>query len=435
MFLSLQIIIIQNFPRFVKKNLQRLKETAISRGKHCLPKIKGAIDMKRKISQILVLVLLVAVFMPSTAAAQERRGPLALTIDAKTAVIMEASSGEIIFEQNATERRAPASVTKVMTMLLVYEAVAQGRIGWDDMVTTSAHAASMGGSQIFLEVGEQQTVRDLTKAVVIASGNDAAVALAESISGSEESFVDLMNKRAEQLGMADTSFKNACGLDAPGHFTTAKDIAIMSRELITRFPEVQEKATIWMDTIIHKTARGESEFGLTNTNKLVRQYTGTTGLKTGSTGDALYCLSATAFRGDMELIAVVMGADTSDIRFGEAKKMLDYGFANFKVVKGELAGTVVGEVPVAKGKNPTATAMVQELISNVTEKGNNSELDAQIILFENVAAPVEIGAVIGEIVYTYEGEEIGRTNLVAEEAVEKAGFGDIIKRSFEIWFR
>ncbi|MCL2752782.1 MAG: D-alanyl-D-alanine carboxypeptidase, partial [Defluviitaleaceae bacterium] len=211
--------------------------------------------MKRKITQILAVVLAVFILTPSTTFANERRAPLALTIDANSAVIMEASSGEIIFEQNATERRAPASVTKVMTMLLIYEAVAQNRISWDDVVTTSEHAAGMGGSQVYLEAGEKQTVRDLTKSVVIASGNDAAVALAEFISGSEESFVDLMNKKAQQLGMTDTSFKNACGLDAAGHFSTAKDIAVMSRELITKYPEVQEKATIWMDTIIHKTAR------------------------------------------------------------------------------------------------------------------------------------------------------------------------------------
>ncbi|MCL2575197.1 MAG: D-alanyl-D-alanine carboxypeptidase [Defluviitaleaceae bacterium] len=391
--------------------------------------------MKRRIIQILSAALIIAMLAPTAAMASDRRGPLALTIDAKAAVIMEASSGEIIFEQNSTDRLAPASVTKVMTMLLIYEAIAQNRISWDDIVTTSEHAASMGGSQIFLEPGEQQTVRDLTKAVVIASGNDAAVALAEFISGSEESFVDLMNKRAQQLGMSDTSFRNACGLDTQGHFTTAKDIAIMSRELITKHPDVTEKATIWMDTITHKTPRGESEFGLTNTNKLVRQYTGTTGLKTGSTGEALYCLSATAVRGDMELIAVIMGANTSDIRFGETKKMLDYGFANFKVVKGELAGTVVGEVPVAKGATPTAAVMVQELISNVTEKGNNSELTAEIIIHDNISAPAPQGTIAGEIIYTYEGEEIGRTSLITEEAIEKAGFTDMTKRIFHIWFR
>jgi len=393
----------------------------------------------KRVVQIIALSLVFMMVAPGMIWAQEadsaRRGPLALTVDAKSAVIMEVSSGEIIFEQNCCERRAPASVTKVMTMLLVYEALAQNRIGWDDMVTTSEHAASMGGSQIYLEPGEKQTVRDLLKAVVIASGNDAAVALAEFVSGSEESFVDLMNKKAQELGMNDTSFRNACGLDAQGHFSTAKDIAIMSRELLVKYPEVREVSTIWMDSIVHRTPRGDSEFGLTNTNKLVRWYDGTTGLKTGSTGEALYCLSATAMRGDMELIAVVMGADSATVRFQEAMKMLDYGFANYKVVKGELAGTVVGEVPVTKGKAPVASAMVQNLISNVTEKGNNTELEAQIMLFESIPAPVAPGTIVGEIVYTYEGEEIGRTALIAEETVEKAGFADMAKRALDAWFK
>ncbi|MCL2854686.1 MAG: D-alanyl-D-alanine carboxypeptidase [Defluviitaleaceae bacterium] len=391
--------------------------------------------MRKGIIKIAAFVLAMVVLTPITAKAEERRAPLALTVDAPSAVIMEASSGEVIFEQNGSQRRSPASVTKVMTTLLVYEAVAQNRISWDDVVTTSEHAASMGGSQIYLEPGEKQTVRDLLKAVVIASGNDAAVALAEFISGSEESFVDLMNKRAQQLGMGDTSFRNACGLDAQGHFTTAKDIAIMSRELITKFPEVREVATIWMDIIIHKTPRGESEFGLTNTNKLVRWYDGTTGLKTGSTGEAKYCLSATAMRGDMELIAVVMGADNATVRFQEAMKMLDYGFANYKVVHGELAGTVVGQVPVAKGAAPNVDAMVQQRISNVTEKGNNTELMAEIVLFDSVQAPVEAGAVVGEIIYTYEGELIGKTALVAEEAVDKASFAQMAGRILAVWFR
>jgi len=371
---------------------------------------------------------------PSAVAAQENKG-LALTIDAKSAVIMEASSGEIIFSQNADERRAPASVTKVMTMLLIYEALEQSRIAWDDIVAVSEHAASMGGSQVYLEVGEQQTVRDLVKSVVIASANDGAVALAEFISGSEESFVDLMNKKARALGMENTSFKNACGLDADGHFTTALDIAIMSRELITKYPTVEEFATTWMDTIIHKTARGEEEFGLTNTNKLVKWYNGTTGLKTGSTGEALYCLSATAKRNDMELIAVVLGSPNPTVRFQEAMKMLDYGYANYKVVKGELPGTVVGMIPVAKGKEAEVAVMVESLISNVTEKGSNTELEGQIHIDETVSAPVEVGTPVGEIVYTYEGVEIGRSALVIEEAVEKAGFGDMAGRVLNIWLK
>ena len=391
--------------------------------------------IKARMIKVTALALIFAILMPFAVYGEERRGPLALTVDAPAAVIMELSSGEVIFNQNGNTRRSPASVTKVMTMLLVFEAVAQGRINWDDMVTTSEHAASMGGSQIYLEPGEKQTVRDLLKAVIISSANDASVALAEFVSGSEESFVDLMNKKAQSLGMVDSSFRNACGLDTQGHFTTAHDIALMSRELLNKYPEVREIATTWMDTIIHKTPRGESEFGLTNTNKLVRWYDGTTGLKTGSTSEALYCLSASAMRGDMELVAVVMGADNSSLRFQEAMKMLDYGFANFKLVKGELAGTVVAEINVTKGKSPTASVMVENTISNVTEKGNNTELEKIMALHDSVAAPVEVGTVVGEIIYTYEGIEIGRTALVAEEAVEKASLGDMARRIFDIWFK
>ncbi|MCL2573780.1 MAG: D-alanyl-D-alanine carboxypeptidase [Defluviitaleaceae bacterium] len=387
-----------------------------------------------KIKRIAAICCAMIFFVPNVAMAQEGKG-LALTIDAKSAVIMEASSGEIIFNQNGDERRAPASVTKVMTMLLIYEAIEQNRIAWDDIVTVSEYAASMGGSQVYLEVGEQQSVRDLLKSVVIASANDGAVALAEFVSGSEESFVDLMNKKARMLGMENTSFRNACGLDADGHFTTAKDIAIMSRELITKYPHVEEFATTWMDSIIHKTNRGEEEFGLTNTNKLVKWYNGTTGLKTGSTGEAMYCLSATAKRGDMELIAVVLGAPNPTTRFQEAMKMLDYGYANYKVVKGELPGTVVGNIPVAKGKEAEVAVMVESLVSDVTEKGSNVELDGQIIINETVAAPVEAGMPVGEIVYTYEGEEIGRSALITEEGVERAGFTDMVGRILYIWFK
>ena len=379
--------------------------------------------------------VLAAVMLMPTAVYAEKPGGLALTIDAKSAVIMEASSGEIIFNQHGDDRLPPASVTKVMTMLLIYEALAQNRISWDDVVSVSDYAASMGGSQVYLEPGEQQTVRDLVKSVVIASANDGAVAMAEHISGSEESFVDLMNKKAHELGMENTSFRNSCGLDADGHFTSAKDIAIMSREIITKYPDVQEFATTWMDSITHKTARGEEEFGLTNTNKLVKWYNGTTGLKTGSTGAALYCLSATASRGDMELIAVVMGAPDPTTRFQEAMKMLDYGYANYKVVKGELPGTVVGNIAVTKGVVPDVAVMVENLVSDVTEKGSNVELEGEVFIDETIQAPVAAGHPVGEIVYTYEGAEIGRSTLVTEEAVEKAGFVDMMARVWGIWFK
>lgn len=356
-----------------------------------------------------------------------------LTVDAQSAIIMEAETGEVLFEQNPDERRAPASVTKIMTILLIYDAVDDGRIKWDDIVTVSEHAASMGGSQIFLEPMEQQSVHDLTKSIVIASANDAAVAMAEFIGGSEESFVDMMNKKAKALGMENTQFKNACGLDAEGHFTSARDIALMSGELITKHPEVTDYTTVWMDTITHKTAKGESEFGLTNTNKLVRFYNGATGLKTGSTSEALYCLSGTAMRDDMHLIAVVMASPSPTVRFQEVMTMLDYGFANFKRVEGDEAGTVLGSIEVAKGKVDLADAAVAETVGKVTAKGNAGEIESEIMLYDNIEAPAEAGMVCGEVIYTYDGEEIGRCDLVLTEDIERAGMGDTVRKLLQLW--
>jgi D-alanyl-D-alanine carboxypeptidase (penicillin-binding protein 5/6) len=340
---------------------------------------------------------------------------------------METKTGKVLFEDNADERLAPASVTKVMTILLVYDALGDGRIRWDDVAAVSPHAASMGGSQIFLEAGERQTVRDLLKSVVIASANDAAVALAEFISGSEESFVDLMNRRARDLGMKNTQFKNACGLDADGHFSSARDIAVMSRELSLKYPNVHEYAKIWMDTITHKTARGESEFGLTNTNKLIKQYDGATGLKTGSTAKALFCLSATAERGGMSAVAVIMAAPTPADRFAETAKMFDYAFANYKTVSGDPAGTIVGSARVIGGRQERVEVALKETFSVVAPKISETGLQKQEIIAD-VAAPALSGASAGEIVYSYDGEGVGRAQLVTVTDVEKATFIDHLRR-------
>jgi len=354
-----------------------------------------------------------------------------LAVDAKAACIMEAESGNILFENKSHDRLAPASVTKVMTILLIYDAIAEGKIGMDDIVTVSEHAATMGGSQVFLEPMEKQSVRDLTKSIVIASANDAAVAMAEFLGGSEDGFVAMMNQKAQALGMANTSFQNACGLDADGHFTSAHDIALMSRELWIKHPEAFEYTTTWMDTITHSTARGDSTFGLTNTNKLVRWYEGATGLKTGSTGKAGYCLSGTAERDGMKLIAVVLGASAPTTRFQEVMKMLDYGFAHFKVVCGDAAGTVVGEIPVAKSKRTSVPVIVQDKVSAVAAKGND-EVTSALSLREDVAAPVAVGDVVGEIVYTYGGQELGRSPVIAAEDAERSTVGDAFMRILEI---
>jgi len=355
------------------------------------------------------------------------------TIDAKASLLMEAETGKVLIENNAHEKLAPASVTKVMTMLLIYEALDQERIKWDDIVTTSTHAASMGGSQIFLEVEEKQSVRDLTKAIVIASANDAAVAMAEFIAGSEEAFVTMMNNKAKALGMDSTNFVNSCGLDAPGHLTSAFDIALMSRELMIKYPEVVKFATIRLDKITHKTARGEEEFGLTNTNRLIRNYPGTTGLKTGSTSEALYCISATAEKEGMELIAVVLGAPDPAIRFDSAMKLLDYGYSNFALIAKEESGTHMGDIKIYKGKVEEVPVVIHEQTNVLVPKGKHIVIDSEVQIKEALDAPVAAGQKAGEVIYTHEGQEVGRSMLVVAEEVAKASPQDIMERMFRRW--
>ncbi len=356
-------------------------------------------------------------------------------IDAKSYILMEASTGKILSENNSEEPLPPASVTKIMTLLLIYDAVDSGKIKWDDMVSVSEHAASMGGSQIFLEPNEQQSVETLTKSIAIASANDAAVTMAEFIGGSEESFVAMMNEKAKALGMKNTTFVNACGLDAEGHKMSAKDIAIMSRELITKYPDVKKYTTTWQDTITHTTSKGESEFGLTNTNKLIKWYKDATGLKTGSTGKALYCLSGTAMRDDMELIAVVMAAPDPKIRFQTTMKLLDYGFANYKIEKGKGAGEIVGQVSVYKGMTDNVDAAVAKPINMVTSKDNKDKLEFKTELNESINAPVKKGDKVGEIIYYTKGSEVARCDLVAGQDIEKANLSKNISRLLKLWMK
>jgi D-alanyl-D-alanine carboxypeptidase (penicillin-binding protein 5/6) len=391
--------------------------------------------MKNRIVKSLCFLLAFSIFSGSagTKAFAEVYQP-ALTIDAGAAILIEPLTGKILFEQNPDERLALASVTKVMTILLIYEAIDQGKIKWDDVVSVSEHAAHMGGSQIFLEPNEKQTVTDLTKSIVIASANDAAVAMAEFVAGSEESFVSLMNKRASELGMQNTCFKNACGLDADGHFSSARDIAIMSRELIMKFPQVYDYSTVWQDTIIHKTNRGEEEFGLTNTNKLLKWYNGATGLKTGSTGKALYCLSGTAERDGLKLISVILASPSPVTRFQEVIKMLDYGFANFKIAEGEAVGTSLGTVKINKGVKEEAEVVVKDIIGTVVEKGSTEVLEPEIVIKSSLDAPVLKGTKAGEVIYTYKGTEIGRSDLITTEDIRKATYIDIMEKLKNVWF-
>jgi D-alanyl-D-alanine carboxypeptidase (penicillin-binding protein 5/6) len=321
-----------------------------------------------------------------------------------------------------------------MTMLLIYEALEQERIKWDDVVTVSAHAASMGGSQIFLEQEERQTVRDLTKSIVIASANDAAVAMAEFIAGSEEAFVTQMNNKAQALGMVNTSFRNACGLDAEGHFTTAHDIALMSRELILRYPTVFDYTKTRLDTIVHKTARGEEEFGLTNTNRLLRSYSGATGLKTGSTSQAMYCISATAEKEGMQLIAVVLAAPDPSIRFDGAMKLLDFGYANFALIAKEETGTPMGEIHVFKGELEKSPIVIKEQVNMLAPKGKHIVLDAEVQIFEPLSAPVAQGTAAGEVIYTWEGSEVGRSQLIVPQDIPRASLTTIVDSLHKRWF-
>ncbi len=384
--------------------------------------------LRKYISFTILFALVFTISKPMNIFAEEQR------VNAKSAVLMEPMTGKVILEQNAHDKLPPASVTKVMTLLLIYDAVAEEKIKWTDMVSVSEHASSMGGSQIFLEPNEQQTVRDLTKSIAIASANDAAVAMAEYIGGSEESFVELMNKKAASIGMKDSHFMNACGLDADDHYTSAYDIALMSRELIVNYPAIFEFTKVWQDSITHKTKRGEEQFGLTNTNKLLKWYDGATGLKTGSTGKALYCLSGTAERNGLQLIGVVMAAPDPKIRFQEVMKMLDYGFANYGITQGEKAGTVVGKIKVYKGDCDEVNVCVKEDVKILIEKGKTGEIESKPQVMESLSAPFEKGTKAGEITYFYNGEEVGKTDLITESGVQKANFADMIKRLMGKWF-
>lgn len=362
---------------------------------------------------------------------QQTSGP---EITSPSAILMEAAGGNIIWEKDADTRRAPASVTKVMTLLLIFDALEEGKIALEDDVQTSEYAASMGGSQVFLEPGETQTVDTLIKCIAVASANDACVAMAEYISGSEEAFVEQMNQRAEGLGMMNTHFVNCNGLDTDGHETTVRDIALMSRELISHYPKIHEYSMIWMDTITHTTRKGTSEFGLTNTNKLIRQYAYATGLKTGSTSNAGFCVSATAEKDGVELIAVIMGADNSKDRFQDAVKLLDYGFGKCTFyVDDEVKN--VAEVPVAGGIQEEVPAhMVGEFCYVDTTGADLGQVRRKAEVKKELQAPVGKGDPAGEMVYYLNGKEIGRQKLVASENVERMRYTDALERTMDRFF-
>ena len=350
-----------------------------------------------------------------------------LGLNAKSAILMEESTGNILYESNPDERLPIASVTKVMTMLLIMEAVDSGKISLDDMVTVSENAMSYGGSTMFLETGEQLTVNDMLKGIAVASANDGCVAMAEHLAGSESAFVDMMNEKAKELGMENTHFMNTNGLDEDDHYSSARDVAIMSRELM-KHETIFNYTSIWMDTL-----RG-GKFQLANTNKLIRFYDGANGLKTGSTSKALCCLSAAAKRNDMQLIAVVLGAPTSAERFASAKSLLDYGFANYAVNTQITAGDEVQKIAVEKGVDKEVGVVAGDSCSTLVKKGQEDNITKEIKIDETITAPIEAGQKIGPMTISRDGEVIADIDLNASSAVEKKGIGLIIKDFFATIF-
>lgn len=350
-----------------------------------------------------------------------------LGLNAKSAILMEESTGNILYESNPDERLPIASVTKVMTMLLIMEAVDSGKISLDDMVTVSENAMSYGGSTMFLETGEQLTVNDMLKGIAVASANDGCVAMAEHLAGSESAFVDMMNEKAKELGMENTHFMNTNGLDEDDHYSSARDVAIMSRELM-KHETIFNYTSIWMDTL-----RG-GKFQLANTNKLIRFYDGANGLKTGSTSKALCCLSAAAKRNDMQLIAVVLGAPTSAERFASAKSLLDYGFANYEVNTQITAGDEVQKIAVEKGVDKEVGVVAGDSCSTLVKKGQEDNITKEIKIDETITAPIEAGQKIGTMTISRDGEVIADIDLNASSAVEKKGIGLIIKDFFATIF-
>ena len=387
--------------------------------------------MKKMMALLTALLLAFQAALPVVYA--EENGTDSLGITAPSAILMEASTGTVVLEKNAHEKLPPASVTKIMTLLLIFDAISQEKIQLDDTVTTSEHAASMGGSQVFLEAGETQSVDTMIKCISVASANDASVAMAEYVAGTETLFVEMMNERAKGLGMNDTHFVNCCGLDTEGHVTSAYDIALMSRELITKYPQIHNYSTIWMENITHATKRGTEEFGLTNTNKLIRQYPYATGLKTGSTSLAKFCVSATAEKDGIELIAVIMAAPDPKGRFADATALLNYGYAKCTLYRDtdELPQVTV---PVRGGVEEELVGEYAGTFSYLSTTGQDlTDMKKKWYAKAEVEAPVEKGQQIGKLVYYLDGQELGKIEIVAAKAVDRADYLHYVKKGFGYW--
>lgn len=363
---------------------------------------------------VFAVILLLGMFPQRVLAAE-------LAQEAKSAVLMDVATGTVLYEHNSHEALAPASVTKIMTMLLIMESIDSGKIGWNDTVTASEAAAAKGGSQVYLKVGETMTVTDMLKSIAVSSANDCACAMAEHLAGSEAAFVEQMNIRAQELGMNDTHFVNCTGLDdspeAASHRTSAYDIALMSRELLGKHPDIKKFTTIWMDTIRN------GAFGLSNTNKLIRFYNGATGLKTGFTSGAGYCLSASAQREDLELIAVTMGSKTSQDRNAACKSMLDYGFANFALVSPEISD--MPAIPVKLGREAMVSPRLGEGTALLIDKSQKASVTTQIQVEESLTAPVAQGQRLGTLRVMSGQQVLSEVPLVASQGVERLGYGEL----------
>lgn len=380
---------------------------------------------KRILIAFLCLIIFGTTFgLPQPSCADETTGGILLTCP--SAILMEASTKSVIYEKAPDERRSPASITKIMTAILIFDAIEAGKISLEDEVVTSAYAKSMGGSQVYLEEGEKQTVDTLIKCIMVSSGNDASVAMAEYIAGSESSFVQMMNERAASLGMENTHFEDCCGLtDSDNHYTTARDIALMAQELITRYPQIKSYTTIWMENITHVTMQGSKEFGLANTNKLLKQYPYTTGLKTGSTNKAKYCVCATANKDGVELIAVIMGCPNYKDRFTEAQSLLQFGYTTCKLYQDENPPELM-PILVKGGIDKQVPAVYKEKFSWLFVSGEDFSNIEKMLTTNELTAPIEKGEQIGTVTYRLNGKELGSIGIYAGEFVREAKFFDYL---------
>ncbi len=388
--------------------------------------------MTRKLARIVSMIIFISILLQTTALGAIKEEGLPFEINAKSALLMDGGTGKVLYEKNPDEKLPVASIIKIMTLLIVFEAIDNGHVKLKDKVIISERASGMGGSQVFLDQGAEHSVEELLKSIIVASGNDASVAMAEKIAGTEEIFVQKMNEKAASLGMKNTNFVNCTGLPAENQYSTARDVAIMSKELL-KHPEFFKWSTIWIDYIYHGNDRKTI---LTNTNRLIRFYDGADGIKTGSTNEAKYCLSATAKRGGMRLISVILAAPTTQVRFSEAQKLMDYGFANFqslRLVKDNER--IKKDIRVTGGRRNRLNAVAEKELNILVSKGDSKGIEKEYHLPDVLKAPVKKGEELGEIIFKKDGKEVGRVAVVADREIGAAGFMDNVSKILANWIR